>query len=244
MVPQRSSGYYGEPRIDRAACLAPSRSSKVAGDAMRIVAALLGVSLMTATCDMARAADAPDGTPSLDTSLLNSRIYVQLLGGAALANTVRYYFPNTNIALEPDATKIGSAWAASAGVVVVDGLSIEADILTTHRDQDGGTSHYQTTSLMADAKYNAALGDMFGIYAAVGTGVIWYGVTDPFGGNNLTSGLGYQVILGADAKISANFSLVGEVRFQDTFNANFATPANVDIRMPTTAVLAGAKLSF
>ena len=171
-------------------------------------------------------------------------VYLQLLGGAALGNTVSYYLHGTSIALEPDATDTGQALALTGGVAMLGGLSVEADVLATRRNQNGGTSHYQTTSLMADLKYTAVINDTFSVYGAAGLGYVWYGVTDPFGGDNLTAGDGYQFILGADAKVTSNISLVGEVRYQDTFAAHLVQPANVDLIMPTTAVLTGLQVGF
>jgi opacity protein-like surface antigen len=180
----------------------------------------------------------------LDAGLVASSIYVQLLGGAALGNTVTYNdFPSGD-PLEPDATKVGYAIAGTVGVVLKHGFSIEADVLDTHRDQDGGTSAYHSTSLMADLKYTLPVNDIFSLYAAAGLGYVWYGVTDPTGGNNPTSGAGYQLIAGANAKVTRNISLVGEVRYQDTFNANYLPLAIVDERAPTTAVLTGVKVGF
>ena len=179
-----------------------------------------------------------------DTGVVDSSIYVQLLGGAALGNTVTYNDFPSGAPLEPDATKLGYAIAGTVGVVLMHGFSVEADVLNTHRDQDGGTSAYQSTSLMGNLKYTLPVNNVFGLYAAAGLGYVWYGVTDPTGGDNPTSGAGYQFIAGATAKVTRNISLVGEVRYQDTFKANYLPLAIVDERAPTTAVLGGVKVGF
>jgi opacity protein-like surface antigen len=196
-----------------------------------------------------QAADLPSSeatapAKAMDSRFADSSMYFQLLGGAALGNTVTYNdFPSGD-PLEPDATKMGYAIAGTIGVAVMHGFSVEADVLNTHRDQDGGTSAYHSTSVMANLKYTLPVNNIFGLYAAAGLGYVWYGVTDPTGGNNPTSGAGYQFIAGANAKITRNISLVGEVRYQDTFNANYLPLAIVDERAPTTAVLGGIKVGF
>ena len=107
-----------------------------------------------------------------DMSALNSQIYVQLLGGVALPHDVTFYLGTDVDAVDP--TVPGYAVAGTLGVVVYDGLSVEADVLHTFRDEeaDGGDT-YATTSLMANLKYTAHLNDMFSVYGAVGVGHIW-----------------------------------------------------------------------
>ena len=46
------------------------------------------------------------------------------------------------------------------------------------------------------------------------------------------------------ARVTANMALLAEARYQNTFAANYAPLAQVNVRMPTTAALAGVKLGF
>lgn len=155
----------------------------------------------------------------MDTTFVNSGIYMQLLGGVVLERRVDYGV----ISNDPDPGfnnfNAGFAVAATAGVVVLGGLSLEADALYTQSDPN----YYivaSTTSLMANAKYTLALNDSFSVYAAAGVGMIWYYEDQPSPGvDTEASGLGYQLIAGASAALTEDISLLGEVRYQVTILA-------------------------
>lgn len=179
-----------------------------------------------------------------DTSALNSQIYVQLLGGVALPHDVTFYLGTDVDAVDP--TVPGYAVAGTLGVVVYDGLSVEADLLHTFRDEeaDGGDT-YATTSLMANLKYTAHLNDMFSVYGAVGVGHIWLSNFDgpPVSETFELSGWGYQLIAGVGAQVTENVSVVGEYRYQDTFNP-YEIGGDANMTVPTSSVLAGVKIGF
>lgn len=179
-----------------------------------------------------------DATPMTDVAASDYSVYVQVLGGAALPGVVSY---NGEIDFDTDA---GYGLGASAGVEVLKGLAIEADLLHLRRTFTGFDFYdLSTTSLMANVKGSVALNDMFSIYAAVGVGAIYLLETSDVSGTNDSFGAGYQLIAGASAEVAQNISVVGEFRYQDTFEA----PLNDDgdaVSAPTAAFLAGVKLSF
>ena len=183
-----------------------------------------------------------DDTGPIDTSLVNSSIYVQLLGGVALAGSGDsydngVYFLTTDI----DA---GYAIAGTFGVVVMDGVSVEADVLYTKRDFTGTDNTNSSTSVMGNLKYSAQLNDMFSVYGAIGVGLIGY--EQVFVNNALTqSGLGYQVIVGVGAKLTETISAIAEYRYQNTFDPVVSEEgSSVSYQIPTSAVLVGVKLAF
>lgn len=185
-----------------------------------------------------------DEAPAVsDTGFVNSSMYVQLLGGAVQNLAVDYY---TAGAADGSAdTEFGYAIAGTVGVVVMDGLSIEGDVLHTSRDAaDFDSNYYATTSVMANLKYTVDLNDTFSVYGAVGVGYVWG--TEYFAGDTTDyNGFGAQVIAGVGAKLTENISGVAEYRYQTTFDkSNFDGPADFGLIIPTGTVLAGLKLSF
>lgn len=178
-----------------------------------------------------------------DTSFVNSGIYFQLLGGVAQDLDVTYYW-NGSVDGESE-TDFGYSFAATAGVVVVDGLSLEADLLYSSRNYAHDSDDtYSTLGLMANAKYTVALNDTFSIYGAVGLGYVW-GNEDWSGGSADYGSFGYQVIAGVGAKLTDNITAVAEYRFQDTFdNSNYEGSGDQGLSIPVSTVLAGLKFSF
>jgi len=183
-----------------------------------------------------------DDAAPIDTSLVNSSIYVQLLGGGALAGSGDTYF--NGVYASTSDIDAGYAIAGTIGVVVMDGISVEADVLYTKRDFTGNDNTNSSTSLMGNLKYTAQLNDMFSVYGALGVGLIGYEqafVNDAF----TQSGLGYQVIAGVGAKLTETISAVAEYRHQNTFDRVVSEEnSSVSYQIPTSAVLVGVKLAF
>jgi opacity protein-like surface antigen len=58
-------------------------------------------------------------------------------------------------------------------------------------------------------------------------------------------GFGYQLIVGAEAKVASDVSLIGEVRYQNGFDdLEWESNSYAKLSAPVTAVLAGAKFGF
>lgn len=172
----------------------------------------------------------------------NPFVYFQLLGGVTAGGEITQVNPATTIYdLSP-----GRALAGTIGVVVAEGLSLEADVLRTQRDYtDFPGDTFSTTSLMANVKYTAALNDTLSLYGAVGVGAIW-GV-DYFANYDddyHVSGLGFQLIAGASAYLMENLAAIGEIRYQGSFGPLHDEPRD-DLRdTAVVAVTTGLKLSF
>ena len=99
---------------------------------------------------------------------------------------------------------------------------------------------------MANLKMEMGLNDVFGLYGAVGVGVI-YSVTYASGGTAAYTGLGYQLIGGVSASLVENVSLIGEVRLQNSFGAMDADDSfrqNTVEGGPLVTAMAGLKISF
>ena len=129
--------------------------------------------------------------------------------------------------------------------MVLDGLSLEADLLHTRRDYANADDlTFSTVSLMANVKYTIALNDTFSVYGAVGLGHVW-GEEAWTGNSNEYGSFGYQLIAGVGAKLTDNISAVAEYRFQDTFDkSNYQGSGDYGLSIPASTVLAGLKLSF
>lgn len=184
--------------------------------------------------------------PAPDMSMLNSQIYVQLMGGVALPHDVTFYLGTAVDAVDP--TVLGYSFAGALGVVIHDGLSVEADVLHTFRNEEAaGDDTYATTSLMVNAKYTAHLTDMFSVYGAVGVGHIWLTNFDgpPVSQTFELSGFGYQLIAGAAAQVTDNMAVVGEYRYQDTFSPyDIGGPGDPNMTVPTSSIMGGVKFGF
>lgn len=188
-----------------------------------------------------------DAAPApVDTSFVNSGIYVQLLGGFAQDLDVTYFEDGADDGSVE--TNFGYAFAGTLGVVVMDGLSLEADVLHSSREYAFDSDDiYSTTSLMGNVKYTIGINDTFSVYGAVGLGYVWGNETWNNGNNSADYGsFGYQLIAGVNARFTDNISGVLEYRFQDTFDkSNYTSgPEDFGLSIPVSAVLAGLKLDF
>ncbi len=175
----------------------------------------------------------------VDTGFVNS-VYFQILGGVTLGGEYEYSLGSS---YDLDA---GYALAGTLGVVVVDGLSVELDVLHTYRTNSATDNvHIATTSVMGNVKYTVELNDMFNLYGAVGLGLIAVDeIEDAPPEVDDGSALGYQVIVGASADVAENIAVLAEFRYQNAFDGVELSNSGVYIDVPTAAVLVGAKLAF
>ena len=211
-----------------------------------IYALLVGASALTmTTCAMA--ADVPEPmAPIVEAPAAEPSIYVQLLGGGVAALDTDYY--EGGILNDTYVTEPGFALAATLGVVVMDGLSLEADVMYSKRSYADPYPDDTTESLsfMGNVKYTVPVGDQFAIYGAVGLGHITISEyatsidqTDDY------SDFGYQFILGAAMDVTENAALVAEVRYQDTFSpAGWVEDDFYEMDAPNLSLLAGVKFGF
>jgi opacity protein-like surface antigen len=113
----------------------------------------------------------------------------------------------------------------------------------TSRDFSTVTGSVSSISGMVNAKYTMDVSDSIALYGAAGIGYISY--TDSgFSPTATNGGFGYQLIGGAAFKVAEKISVLGEVRYQNTFSAVGVPNTALTMSTPTTTVLAGVKLGF
>lgn len=192
----------------------------------------------------AQAADliVDEAPAAIDTSLVNSSIYVQLLGGSMGSGDI-HFFEDYGDPAYTATYNDDVAFAGTLGMVVMGGLSIEADAMYARRAQDGNTGYtVASTSLMGNLKYTLPVTDMFSVYGAVGVGVINYDMEAGF--TYKANGWGYQLIAGAGAKLTDHITAIAEYRYQDTFDIAYFDDSPEALQAATSTVLVGIKLAF
>lgn len=187
----------------------------------------------------AHAADLIVDEPAAVVDPVATGFYAQLVGGAALPGVIDY---SSSGEYDMDA---GWGLGGTLGVTVMDGLSVELDVLHLSRTMsDYDYYDVATTSVMGNLKYTIDLNDTFSIYGAAGLGYIFVTETDDDSGDTYHGGgLGYQLIAGVGAKVAENISVIGEYRFQNTFSGS-EQDYGQSVDTPTSAILAGIKLGF
>ncbi|WP_421761848.1 outer membrane beta-barrel protein [Devosia sp.] len=213
---------------------------------MNKFAILTGVALVALT-GAAHAADLiVDQPAAMTTPAADTTLYFELLGGVALQGTLDFYDPSDDGSVD---TEAGGAIAGVVGFGTgIEGLSVEADAFYAQRDyQDKGDYTLKTGTLMADLKYTVSLNDTFGIYGAVGLGGVYLNDSDSDGTTTYVDGwgAGYLLKAGVTAKVADQISLVGEVRYANSFEPIASDDINYDDEQAgTTSVLVGVHFGF
>lgn len=165
--------------------------------------------------------------------------YVQFLGGASLPGVLEY---DRDGEFDMDA---GRALSGAVGYTVMDGLSLELDVLHSARTMSKYDYDVATTSLMGNVKYTVSLNDTFSVYGAVGVGYIFTEETDNFIDVDYDGdGFGYQLIAGVGAAVTETVTVIGEYRHQNTFDGSYSSDYDDSISVPTNALLVGVKIGF
>jgi len=183
-------------------------------------------------------------TPATQSS---PQIYIEALGGASLPGKLEFFHPAPNGVGE---LEVGAAFAGVVGLATgIDGLAAEFDVFYTGRDYtmlppnlDGTTT---MTTIMADLKYTVDLTDTFSLYGAAGVGVLRLQDSDSTG--PFTDGwkTGYVLKVGAATAIADNLSLVGELRYMNSFEYFEAiSPTDDRSRAATSAALIGLRFGL
>ncbi len=163
-------------------------------------------------------------------------VYMQVFGGAALTSDMEWD-DTTTYSIEN-----GSAFGGSIGMATgMDGVTVELDFLHTNRLSEGDPLYpVSTNTLMVNGKYTVGLSDMFDIYFGAGIG----GFNLHYDSNGTIYdgwALGYQVLAGVEAKVSDQFSIIGEIRHQDAFSPVPVT-GGYTLDSSINAVLVGLKV--
>jgi opacity protein-like surface antigen len=173
--------------------------------------------------------------------MLPDNVYVQLLGGFSAGNLA--FSDGTN----PHTMSPGLAFGAAVGFQVMDGASVEVDMLHAARSYtDYEPDSQVNTSLMLNVKGTLPLNETFSLYGAVGLGIIHSVNYQDGGGAYGYGGTGYQLIGGTTAVITQNISAVIEGRVQSSFGTlrgDFDPMENVD-GGPVFTVVGGVKVGM
>lgn len=178
---------------------------------------------------------------------VSPQIYIEALGGVSLPGKLEFFHPAPNGVGE---LEVGAAFAGVVGLTTgIDGLAAEFDVFYTGRDYtmlppnlDGTTT---MTTIMGDLKYTVDLTDTLSLYGAAGLGVLRLQDSDSTG--PFTDGwkAGYVLKVGAATAIANNLSLIGEVRYMDSFEYFEAiSPTDDRSRAATSAALIGLRFGL
>lgn len=209
---------------------------------MNKIALLAGIALVTLSGGAYAADLIVDEPIAMTTPAADTTLYFELLGGASLQGTLVYDNGSGS-----DDVPAGGAIAGVIGFGTgLEGLSVEADAFYTQREYSDGDYTLSTGTLMADLKYTINLNDTFGIYGAVGLGGVYLNDEDTGGGTTYVDGwgAGYLLKAGVTAKVADQISLMGEVRYTNTFEPVSGEPGHDDEQIETTAVLVGVHFGF
>lgn len=166
--------------------------------------------------------------------------YFEFLGGAALPGVIEHRL--NGVVNHTHNVGFGPAVAAVIGYEIADNFSIELDAMVQARKEPAG--YHTTASLMAGVRYTLDVSDGFSVHAGAAVGAIMYadGSVAPA---QQGTGLGYQLKLGATAKVAESISLVGEVRYQAPFTPMAFSPSpGWTSSFGTATVLGGIKIGF
>jgi len=171
-------------------------------------------------------------------------LYIELLAGVALPGTYEYTDPDPYSYDIP----LGGALAGVIGFDTgIGGLSVEGDVFASQRDYDSWT--LTTATAMAALKYTVDLDDTFAIYGAVGLGGFYLHDEEQDGSDVWVDGvgLGYLLKAGVTAQVADDISLVGELRYANSFAPIEYVVPDSDTntgQAGVAAALVGIKLDF
>lgn len=172
-------------------------------------------------------------------------LYIELLGGAAFPGTYEYDGPD-----DPYDIPLGGALAGVIGFDTgLGGLSVEGDVFISQRDYEDGLYTLTTGTAMAALKYTVDLDETFSLYGAAGLGGFYLRDEDADDGDLYIDswGLGYLLKAGVTAQVADNVSLVGELRYANSFSPVEYVDSDSETNtghIGVGAALVGVKLDF
>jgi opacity protein-like surface antigen len=202
---------------------------------MNKFAVLVGAALVALSGSVYAADLIVDEPAALTTPAADTGLYFELLGGATLEGTLNY--------TESDSDEL-PATGAFAGVIgfgtSVESLSVEADAFYAVRDYGNDAFTLETGTLMGALRYTVNLNDAFAVYGAIGLGGVYINDQGIDGTTFYVDawGAGYLLKAGVTARVADKISLVGEVRYANSFD--FIDTEQVGI----AAVLGGVHFGF
>src|SRR5690349_3183612 len=167
-------------------------------------AALIGASLLSIG-----AAQAGDFT---------NNAYVSVLGGPTFA-------PGLNVNGTKNDMDTGFNVGARAGYYLTDwnlpNLSVEADWMLNQSDYSNtANARLQSNSYMANLIYHLPTESAFELYGGAGLGAVDTNIDNGLGNHGGSTVLGWQLIGGAEYRVSDQTSLFAEYRYQNAHNVN------------------------
>jgi len=164
-------------------------------------------------------------------------VYLDFLLGASLPGTVTF--------TSPDDLNGGLHGGVDAGIRLTQPWGFFGAQVGVSMDKREFTSFpndfISTNSLMFSGVVGEQITNMVDIYGGFGLGGIQLVEQYPTGGSGI--GLGYQAIAGAEYKFSKTFSLIGEVRYQNTFEPIKASNG-FDVQAGSASADIGLRISF
>ncbi|HWU56774.1 MAG TPA: porin family protein [Rhizomicrobium sp.] len=144
--------------------------------------------------------------------------YVSVLGGPTFA-------PGLNVNGTKNDMETGFNVGARAGYYLnnwnLPNLSVEADwMLNQSEYARTSNARLQSNSYMANLIYHLPTASAFEFYGGAGLGAVDTNIDNGFGNHGGSTVLGWQLIGGAEYRVSDQASLFAEYRYQNAHNVN------------------------
>jgi opacity protein-like surface antigen len=144
--------------------------------------------------------------------------YVSILGGPTFA-------PGLNVNGTKNDMDTGFNVGARAGYYLSDlnlpNLSVEADWMLNQSDYSHtSNARLQSNSYMANLIYHLPTESAFELYGGAGLGAVDTNIDNGFGNHGGSTVLGWQLLGGAEYRVSDQASLFAEYRYQNAHNVN------------------------
>jgi opacity protein-like surface antigen len=144
--------------------------------------------------------------------------YVSVLGGPTFA-------PGLNVNGTKNGMDTGFNVGARAGYYLNDwnlpNFSVEADWLLNQSNYSGtSNARLQSNSYMANLIYHLPTESAFELYGGAGLGAVDTNIDNGLGNHGGSTVLGWQLLGGAEYRVSDQASLFAEYRYQNAHNVN------------------------
>jgi len=158
------------------------------------------------------------GTAAAQAADFTDNAYVSILGGPTFA-------PGLNVNGTKNGMDTGFNVGARAGYYLSDwnlpNLSVEADWMLNQSDYSNtANARLQSNSYMANLIYHLPTESAFEFYGGAGLGAVDTNIDNGIGNHGGSTVLGWQLIGGAEYRVSDQASLFAEYRYQNAHNVN------------------------
>jgi opacity protein-like surface antigen len=158
------------------------------------------------------------GTAAAQAADFTDNAYVSVLGGPTFA-------PGLNVNGTKNGMDTGFNVGARAGYYLSDwnlpNISVEADWMLNQSDYSHtANARLQSNSYMANLIYHLPTESAFEFYGGAGLGAVDTNIDNGLGNHGGSTVLGWQLIGGAEYRVSDQASLFAEYRYQNAHNVN------------------------